>query len=153
MASRSTDSAAKPPDPFTPASILLARNAQHPALVHFPIALFIVSVGLDFFGKWKKSETMIAAAAWNLAIAAISALITVGSGILAWQLKFEGAPLVGNLRLHFIGGLTTTAVVWTLLLMRRKRELGLVYFALAMFGLLAVIVTGHLGGELSGVAN
>ena len=145
--------AGQPPNPFSPTSILLTKDAQHPALVHFPIALFIVSVGLDLVGKWKKNRTVVEAAAINLTLAALSAVVTVVTGILAWRLKFEGMPLAGNLLLHFAGGLTTTAVIWTLLLMRRKREPSALYLAIAMFGLLVVSLTGHLGGVVSGVAN
>ena len=141
------------PNPFSPSAILFAKDAQHPAIVHFPIALFMVSVFLEVFGRWKSNPTLISAAAINLTLAAISAVFTVVSGILAWRLKFEGIPLAGNLLLHFIGGLTTTAVIWTLFLLRRRHAPGRLYFALAAFGLLVVMATGHLGGVLTGVAN
>ena len=39
---------------FDPSTVLLAKHAQHVVLVHFPIALFITGVALDWVGRWKR---------------------------------------------------------------------------------------------------
>jgi uncharacterized membrane protein len=39
-------------NPFDLKSVLLARHAQHVVLIHFPIALFLVSVAFDFAAQW-----------------------------------------------------------------------------------------------------
>jgi uncharacterized membrane protein len=31
--------------------VILAKHAQHVALIHFPIALFTAAVAFDFFGQ------------------------------------------------------------------------------------------------------
>jgi uncharacterized membrane protein len=43
-------------NPFDLKSVLLARHAQHVVLIHFPIALFLVSVAFDFASQqWRNS--------------------------------------------------------------------------------------------------
>ena len=38
-------------NPFDVKDALLAKHAQHVVLIHFPIALFMVSVAFDFAAK------------------------------------------------------------------------------------------------------
>lgn len=136
------------------ACVFLARHAQHPVIAHFPIALFIVSLVLDFFAFLRHDRRLAWAAKLNLQIAAGTSLLTIATGLLAWQLKFGGAPLTGVLMDHLIGGLTFAAAAWAMLGIRRKRsEPNARYLAVAAIGLFAVVVTGHLGGVLSGVAG
>jgi uncharacterized membrane protein len=49
-------------NPFDLKSALLARHAQHVVLIHFPIALFMVSVAFDLAAQWKRSATLATAA-------------------------------------------------------------------------------------------
>jgi uncharacterized membrane protein len=35
-------------NPFDLKAALLAKHAQHPVMIHFPIALFITSLAFDF---------------------------------------------------------------------------------------------------------
>jgi uncharacterized membrane protein len=42
--------------PFDIKTIVFAKHAQHVVLIHFPIALFIVGVLLDFLGQWTKGR-------------------------------------------------------------------------------------------------
>ena len=45
-------------NPFDLKSVLLARHAQHVVLIHFPIALFLVSVAFDFAAQWRRSGSI-----------------------------------------------------------------------------------------------
>jgi len=45
-------------NPFDPRTVLLAKHAQHVALVHFPIALFITAVAFDLASQWTKSAAL-----------------------------------------------------------------------------------------------
>jgi uncharacterized membrane protein len=76
---------------------LLAKHAQHPVVIHFPIALFIISVAFDLFGIWKRNPTMVKAAYYNLVAAALTAPVAIATGLTAWQWQLEGAKLKGNL--------------------------------------------------------
>jgi hypothetical protein len=42
-------------NPFDLKAALLAKHAQHPVIIHFPIALFIISVAFDLFGIWRSN--------------------------------------------------------------------------------------------------
>jgi uncharacterized membrane protein len=89
-------------NPFDLKSVLLAKHAQHVALVHFPIALIFVSVLFDLLSLRKQSLALLRAAYCTVVVAAISAVPTIATGVLASQLQLEGNRLKGNLKLHLI---------------------------------------------------
>jgi uncharacterized membrane protein len=137
-------------------SALLAPHAQHPVIVHFPIALFISSALFEVLAMWRKQPAFASVAYFNLLAAAISIPFTIATGLAAWQWQLEGATLKGNLRLHLIFAITTATIILFLFWKRfRLRENGdspsAVYFALLALGLMMITITGHLGGILSGV--
>ena len=141
---------------FDVKAALLARHAQHPVIVHFPIALFIASAVFEVVALWRKQPVLASVAYLNLLGAAISIPFTIATGIAAWQLQLEGAALKGNLRLHLVFAITTAVIILVLFWRRfQLRRSGAVptagYFALMMIGLMLITVTGHLGGILSGV--
>jgi uncharacterized membrane protein len=146
-------------NPFDLKAALLAKHAQHPVIVHFPIALFIISVVLDLLAIWKSNPTMAKAAYYNLIWAALTAPVAIASGLTAWQWQFEGAKLKGNLLLHLVFGLSTSAMIWLLsgLRFRQRRAVqqtpGLIYIWLALATVLLIAITGHLGGIVSGVES
>lgn len=146
------------PNPFDLKAALLAAHAQHPVIVHFPIALFIASAVFEALAVWRKQPLFATVAYYNLLGAAVSIPFTIATGIGAWQWQLEGATLKGNLRLHLILALTTAAIIlalyWKRFRLRSKgQQPGAAYFALMTFGLLTITLTGHLGGILSGVES
>ncbi|HXI84817.1 MAG TPA: DUF2231 domain-containing protein [Verrucomicrobiae bacterium] len=142
---------------FDPKSALLAKHAQHVVLVHFPIALTIMSFAFDVLAVWRRKAALAAAAFYNLAGAAITSVPTVATGLLAWQWQLAGARLKGVLRLHLVFAVTSMALIWFLWAMRwrdRKQSVqspGPLYFVLGLITLVMIALTGHLGGFLSGV--
>ena len=54
------------PNPFDVKAALLAGHAQHPVIVHFPIALFIASVVFDVLAIWRKQPVLAVVAYYNL---------------------------------------------------------------------------------------
>jgi uncharacterized membrane protein len=144
-------------NPFDLKTALFARHAQHVVLIHFPIALFISSVAFDVMALWTGSRTLAAAAYYNLVGAAVSALPAVATGLLAWQLQLEGARLKGNLRLHLVLALLSSAAIWLLwwLHFRARRaprqESPATRLAVELATVLLVAFTAHVGGFLSGV--
>jgi uncharacterized membrane protein len=81
---------------------LLAPHAQHPVIVHFPIALFMMSYVFDVLGVWRRNPALVIAARYNLNVAALAAPLALLTGLIAWQWKHEGEALKGNLRLHLV---------------------------------------------------
>ena len=143
-------------NPFDLKAALLAPHAQHPVLVHFPIALFIASAVFETLAVWRKHPAFASVAYFNLLGAAISIPLTIATGLAAWQWQLEGATLKGNLRLHLIFATTTAAITlilfWKRFRLRKKgNSPSAAYFALMALGLVIITVTGHLGGILSGV--
>ncbi len=146
-------------NPFDLKAALLEKHAQHPVIIHFPIALFIISVALDLLAIWKSNPMMAKAAYYNLIGAALTAPVAIASGLTAWQWQFEGAKLKGNLLLHLVFGLSASAMIWLLcgLRFRQRRAVqqapGFIYISLALAAVLLIAITGHLGGIVSGVES
>jgi uncharacterized membrane protein len=145
--------------PFDLKAAALARHAQHPVIIHFPIALFIISVALDLLAIWKTNPAMVKAAYYNLVAAALTAPIAIATGLTVWQLQLEGAKLKGNLLLHLTFALTSSAMIWLLCGWRFRhrnnpqQRPGFIYLILAGATVLLISITGHLGGILSGVES
>jgi len=143
--------------PFDLKTILLEKHAQHVVLIHFPIALFLTGVGLDFVANWTKKQNLAMAAYVNFLLAAIAALPTVATGLIAWQWALEGQKLKGVLLLHLVFGLISTGfigVTWGIHFRARRSEaVNLPGYRLIVefVGVVMVSLTGHLGGILSGV--
>jgi len=134
------------PNPFDLKAALLAGHAQHPVIIHFPIALFIASAVFELLAVWRKQPLFASVAYYNL----------IATGLGAWQWQLEGAAIKGNLRLHMICALTSASLIFFLSWMRwRFRTKGIspgfAYFAVTFLALMAITLTGHLGGILSGV--
>jgi uncharacterized membrane protein len=144
------------PNPFDLKAALLAGHAQHPLIVHFPIALFIASAVFDILAIWRKEPNLAAVGYFNLVGAAITLPLAIATGLGAWHWQLESATLKGNLRLHLICALTSAALIVTLCWKRsRIRARGELprasYFLVMALGLMMIALTGHLGGILSGV--
>jgi len=135
---------------------LLAGHAQHPVLVHFPIALFIASAVFEVLAVWRRQPVFATVAYFNLVGAALSLPFTIATGLGAWRWQLEGATLKGNLLLHLVCALTSAALIfglsWKRSRLRSKDERPTIpYFVVMTLALLMITVTGHLGGILSGV--
>lgn len=143
--------------PFDWQAVLLAKHAQHVAIIHFPIALFTVGVAFDGIAAWTKKEVFATAALFNLTVAAIAVVPTVLTGILAWQWQLEGQRLKGVLLYHLVAGVLSAVLIvvnwWIHFRVRREASGALPAWRLAveLVGVLVVMVTGHLGGFVSGV--
>src|ERR1700730_18322704 len=107
-------------NPFDIKAALLAGHAQHPVIVHFPIALFIASAVFEVLALWRKQRAFASVAYFNLVGAALTLPLTIATGLGAWQWQLEGATLKGNLRLHLICALTTATLIFFLWWMRSR---------------------------------
>ena len=145
-------------NPFDLKAALLAPHAQHPVIVHFPIALFIASAVFEVLAIWRKQPVFAAVAYFNLLGAALSLPFTIATGLGAWRWQLEGAKLKGNLQLHLVCALTSAALILVLWWKRARlhakhRQPGAGYFVVLALGLVMITLTGHLGGIVSGVES
>ena len=135
----------------------MAGHAQHPVIVHFPIALFIASAVFDILAIWRKEPVLAAVGYFNLVGAAITVPFAIATGLAAWQWQLEGATLKGNLRLHYdLRADYCGAHCWFFVgngydSVQRARSPGASYFVAMALGVMMITLTGHLGGILSGV--
>jgi len=144
-------------NPFDPKTILLAKHAQHVVLIHFPIGLFISAVAFDLIALWTKRRGLLEAAYYNLLVAAISTVPVLVTGVLAWQWALEGEKLKGILLWHLVLACASSVLIWivTWVHFQVNRRAGLllpVYrWPIELLTVVLVVLTGHLGGFLSGV--
>ena len=144
-------------NPFDIKTLLLARHAQHVVLIHFPIALFIVAVVFDYVAQRTQNRSLAAAAYFNLLFAAISTVPVVATGLAAWQWALEGQKLKGILLMHLVLGCTSSVLIWVVFFIhwraRRRDQESLPKYRLVVeaVAVLIIVLTGHLGGFLSGV--
>jgi uncharacterized membrane protein len=138
-------------------SMLFAKHAQHIVLVHFPIALFLISVAFDLLATVRKEPVLRAVAYYNLLAAAITSIGAVMTGLTAWQLLYDGGKPTGVLLLHLICAVGTSGLIWFLAIWRyrnrpaREFPLSIVYIVVTFLAVISIIMTAHLGGVLSGV--
>src|SRR5580692_5190973 len=143
--------------PFDPKSVILAKHAQHVALVHFPIALIFVSVLFDLLSLREQSIALLRAAYYTVVVAAISAVPTIATGLLAWQLQFEGKGPKGNLKLHMILALSSSVMIWLVCWLHIKQQRKPQFdssglrLAVEVLTVALTMLTGHVGGFVSGV--
>jgi uncharacterized membrane protein len=144
-------------NPFDPKTVLFAKHGQHVVLVHFPIALFLVAVGFDLVGQWLKKPILEIVARYNLLIAALATLPVIATGVVAWQWQLEGHKLKGVLLQHLVMGLLSSALIWAVWWIHSRahrtetQTLPAYRLPIEFVAALAVAVTAHLGGFLSGV--
>jgi uncharacterized membrane protein len=143
--------------PFDLKTIVFAKHAQHVVLIHFPIALFIIGVAFNFLAEWRKQRLLAAAAYYNFFAAALTTIPVVIIGILAWQWQLEGQRLKGILLMHLVAGSISSALIWVVWFIHRRsqREDGGILpryrLPVEAVAVALVVLTGHLGGFLSGV--
>ena len=143
--------------PFDLRTVLFAKHAQHVALVHFPIGLFIAGAVFDFLAQHANRARFAMVAYYNFLAAAISAVPVLATGILAWQFQLEGQRPKGVLLLHLILGCASAVLmtaVWYWHFQSRKksqRNRPVARLMLEAVAVAAITLTGHLGGFLSGV--
>lgn len=131
---------------------LIPRNAFHPAMVHFPIGLFIAGLFLDLLGMIAGRRELLFAGWCNLVLAAVSGLAGIVTGFVA--ATFMKFPLKGIVLNHLVLATISVAVMWVLVSMRlhrhEKMNLGLrvVYYVLALAAIVTLSYGGHLGGVL-----
>jgi uncharacterized membrane protein len=143
--------------PFDIKTVFFAKHAQHVVLIHFPIALFIIGVLFDFLGQWMNQRLLAAAAYCNLLVAALTTIPVLITGIVAWQWELEGQRLKGILLMHLVLGCLSSLLIWIVWLIhaRTRRNQGAVLpgyrLPIEAVAVAIVMLTGHLGGFLSGV--
>ncbi len=132
--------------------------AIHPAVVHFPIALFPASAMFVILWFWRGDMFFLNASYWTFMFAAIGAVIAGGTGIFDYynasgpEHAAAGAGKIATLHVRIGVVVTTIALISAayFLVERPVNDLALVkWFAVIVFlETLLVISQGFLGGRL-----
>lgn len=130
---------------------IVPRHGEHPLFVHFPIALFISGLALDFLGVVRKNRGLLYAGWCNLVLAALGTLASMASGAAA--LWLSNIPFQGLIRTHAMLAMFGALTLFLLVGMRVHRHDRLspaqrvLYYLLAMTGLGLIGTAAHLGGS------
>jgi uncharacterized membrane protein len=136
----------------------------HPMLVPFAVALLVMGVVFEFYGKFQKEESARTAGGLNirlgLAFAVVAAVIgflgVIGIGDIFSEtdprFSVEMKTQVRKFLTYHILFACSTVVIFVLVLIvarYRKNKIGeIIYFSLLGVGLVSVLATGYCGGEL-----
>jgi len=128
-------------------SSLIPSNGFHPVVIHFPIALFIFGLFLEFVGLWKKIPALAVAAHWNLTGALVSLAIVAPTGIAAWLIGEH--KLEGNMLIHLLLAISSLVLMSVTLVARKKLgNESKVYWTILILAAVIVGLTGHFGGQM-----
>jgi uncharacterized membrane protein len=130
-------------------SPLIPEHTFHPALVHFPIALFMFGAFLEIFGWYRSKPTVREAGFWNLLASAVSLLVVIPTGLIAsFRLGFSlspGQPVFT----HFLLATSSAVCMIVTVLWRKKQAIeDKRYFALLIVAAALLGAAGHFGGQL-----
>lgn len=136
----------------------------HPMLVPFAVALLVMGVVFEFYGKLQNEESARTAGGFNIRLGLAFAAVAVVIGFLGvigiGDIFSEADPRVSpETKIHMRKFLSyhilfacSTVVIFILALVAaryRTRKWGpILYFSLLTVGLATVLATGYCGGEL-----
>jgi uncharacterized membrane protein len=135
----------------------VTNNLQlHPMMVHFPLALTLTGFLCLLFSRLLRHKALHASLAacgtWNFIIAAVTALLTLGTGLAAaWHLRLHDGMQYSVSR-HVIWAVCTSQLVvllglWRALANSAEKTPTRLFLVLALVACAGFIVTGYYGGE------
>ena len=126
----------------------------HPLFVHFPIALLLSYVALDWAGRIWKDRAFTQAAWYTLLLGLAGTLVTVITGLLVARGLPADSPALTTLNLHKSIGIATF-VVFGLQAVCYARNRGMytrgkqaLHTVIQLIGVALLVTTGYFGGEL-----
>ena len=127
----------------------LRLQEVHPSLVHFPIALFPVSIGADVVGRATGNRGLLETARHTIELAAVGAALAGVTGLVAQEeVNVEGETM-DMLITHRNLNIAATLVMGALALWRsRHYRPSLGYLSLGLAGVGALTYSAYLGGSL-----
>jgi len=129
---------------------LIPANFFHPAVVHFPIGLFMAGLLLDALGLFFKRPGLLVSGWYNILMAAVTAVGGVFTGFGAMYI--QKVPVKGVIFEHMILAMTCTFLMFFMVILRVHRHekmhlpIRIAYFGMALLCLLLISYAGHLGG-------
>ena len=131
----------------------VAGHPLHPALVHFPVGLWLSAVLWDLVGWWQASDPLWwQLSYWCLALGLASALPTVVTGLIEFLAIPPGEPAMDTATAHMMAMLGATFIFAASWFLRAKAEAAgnptMWALLLSFAGAAVLVVGGWLGGTL-----
>ena len=122
---------------------------MHPLLLHFPIVLMVLCVTWELFAGFKKSMTTEQTAIGD-SLLLVTSLTAVTSALMGLLLSKETGYVPEELAWHKWGGvfISLLALLWYVF-REQLRSIKIILSLTAATGLIVVMVTGHLGGNIT----
>lgn len=125
----------------------------HPALVHFPIGLFLLSLVLDIAPYlWTTSNNLFHAGYYSMLFGLVGAVLAAVAGLVDWSDIRIDHPARKTATLHMILNLTVIALFGINLFLRAGQpelaRVPLPFLMLSLVGSGMILVSGYLGGTL-----
>lgn len=124
-------------------AVLQAFGRMHPALLHLPIGLLLVTVLLVFTRRFFEGKTVDELVSFLLHFTALTASFTTLMGLF---LSLEGTFGADQIWLHKWLGVALSFLCWSLLMVKNDLR---VLKPLSMAGVVVLILTGHFGASLT----
>ena len=126
----------------------------HPAIVHFVIALFPISILLDILGLLTSRNKFHFAAWINLLCAGIAVLLAVGSGIVEENRVTIPDMADRSFEIHETAAFISASVIISLILWRTRfrnilpKKIRIYYLSIALVGIISLFIGTYHGGML-----
>jgi len=125
----------------------IGNHPIHPMLVTFPIGLWIFSLVTDIIFRWSGNGTWAVVAYYSMAGGIVGALLAAVPGLVDyWALKPSRVKEIAQW--HLIINVTAVILFSINLYLRRGAPGAGFPFVLSIIGVLAILVSGWLGGQM-----
>ena len=131
----------------------IAGHPLHPALVHFPVGLWLPAVLWDLVGCWKSPDPLWwQMSYWCLALGLVAALPAIATGVLEFLSIEPGDPAINTATMHMMAMVSAAAIFgasWVVRAIAGAATAPTAWaLALAFAGAAVLAVGGWLGGTL-----
>jgi uncharacterized membrane protein len=141
-AASSTDSTVSIAPPQAESKELVPKHSFHPAVSHFPLALFAMAAVFAFLAQRKNSDTYQKASVLNLGAGLLLSILTIITGVVA-MLRL-GYAIEGTMLFHLLLASASTILGLVAYSQRDKKS----YLPILILCGLLVLVAGHFGGDM-----
>lgn len=133
--------------------VRIAGHPLHPALVHFPIGLWLAAVLWDLVAWWSPQDPLLPQLSyWCLALGLAAALPTIATGLAEFFALAPDDPAIGTATAHMMAMVGATALFgasWVLRARTGAAEAPTAWvLSLALVGAAVLTAGGWLGGTL-----
>ena len=129
------------------------RHPLHPALVHFPIGLFLLSLLLDLASYlWDASNAVVRTSMYAMALGLVGAVLAALAGFADWSDIRRDHPAKKTANIHMTLNLSATTLFAVNLFLRMGQldaaPTPFIPLLLSFIGVGIILVSGYLGGTM-----